>query len=128
MPATNEQIEHIERYLGHSLPADYRAFLLERGSLNEFLGEDFVQLFPADQLLPMNDAGQILQRFPGALVIGGDGSRETLAYDFRDGQGSLVLLDITAANWSSAIPQAQSFTAFLNQFPSRGWYFGDDTK
>ncbi|HRO04313.1 MAG TPA: SMI1/KNR4 family protein [Terricaulis sp.] len=128
MPATLDQLDEIKERLGCSLPADYRTFLIQGGSLDEFLGVDFLQLLPVDRLLPMNDAAQIQSRFPGAFVIGGNGSREMLAYDFRDGQGGLVLLDITAPNWSSAIPQAENFTVFMDQFPCRGWYFGDDAE
>jgi len=35
----------------------------------------------------------------------------------------LVLLDITAENWSAAIHQESSLTALLTQLPERGWLF-----
>jgi hypothetical protein len=36
----------------------------------------------------------------------------------------LVLLDITAEDWSAALCQAPSLTALLAQLPERGWLFG----
>ena len=127
-PATEAQVSALEARFGYALPLDYRHFLTTQGSLREFIGECFLDLMPVDQIVPINEAGEIQERFPGALVIGGDGSRELLTYDFRGERGSLVLLDITAEDWSAAIPQAPSLTAFLEQFPVRGWYFGNDTE
>src|SRR5262245_6981731 len=124
--ATDAQIIALESRFGYSLPLDYRNFLSTQGSLREFVGECFLDLMPIDQIVPNNEAGDIQERFPGASVIGGDGSRELLTYDFREGRGSLVLLDITAEDWSAAIPQAPNLTAFLEQFPVRGWSFSDD--
>jgi len=46
-----------------------------------------------------------------------------LAYDFRQGQSPLVLLDLTAQDWSDAVYQASSLTALLAQLPERGWLF-----
>lgn len=61
------------------------------------------------------------ERFPRSVVIGGDGSREMLTYDFRQEPPSLVLLDVSAQDWSSGIQQATSFSALLEQFPETGW-------
>jgi len=83
----------------------------------------YVQIGPIDDVIPVNKAGDIQRRFPGALVIGSDGSREMLAYDFRQGQSPLVLLDLTAQDWSDAVYQASLLTALLAQLPERGWLF-----
>jgi hypothetical protein len=42
-----------------------------------------------------------------------------LAYNFRQGQSPLVLLDLTAQDWSDAVYQASSLTALLAQLPER---------
>jgi hypothetical protein len=47
-----------------------------------------------------------------------------LTYDFRSAEPPLVLLDITAEDWSAALCQAPSLTALLAQLPERGWLFG----
>jgi len=125
MAASESQIAEIERRFGVRLPDDYRRFLLTRGSMSEFLppANSYLQIGPVDDVIPVNDAGDIQRRFPGALIIGSDGSREMLAYDFRQGHSPLVLLDITAEDWSDAIYQALSLTALLAQLPERGWLF-----
>ena len=122
--ASEGEMQALENYVGARLPDDYRDFLLTQGSMREIFGEVTVlELFPVDQIIRINDAGEIRSRFPGALVIGGDGSREMLAYDFRDGGSNLVLLDISAEDWSAALFQASSLTALLKNLPTRGWLF-----
>ncbi|MET9728127.1 hypothetical protein [Streptomyces zaomyceticus] len=44
-----------------------------------------------------------------------------LTYDFRRTPPPLVLLDVSAQDWSSAIHQATSLSALLEQFPETGW-------
>ena len=125
MAASEDQIAEIECRFGVRLRDDYRRFLLTRGSMSEFLppADSYVQIGPIDDVIPVNKAGDIQRRFPGALVIGSDGSREMLAYDFRQCQSRLVLLDLTAQDWSDAVYQASSLAALLAQLPERGWLF-----
>ncbi|GAA5701543.1 hypothetical protein SM007_37000 [Streptomyces avermitilis] len=73
------------------------------------------------ELIEVNEAGDFQEHFPGSVVIGGDGSREMLTYDFRQEPPPLVLPGISAQDWSSAIHQATSFSALLEQFPETGW-------
>jgi hypothetical protein len=125
MAASEDKIVEVERHFSVRFPEDYRRFLLTHGSMSQFLppANSYLSLYPIEEVIPFNEAGDIQERFPGAIVIGGDGSREMLAYDFRHDQATLVLLDITAEDWSEAIPQASSLMALLEQFPERGWVF-----
>ena len=125
MLASEEQIAEVERYFGVRFPNDYRHFLLTRGAMKKFVtpAKAYVEIHPVQDIISLDEAGFIQQRFPGAVVIGGDGSREMLTYDFRQNPPSLVLLDITAEDWSYAIHQAPSLAAFLEQLPKRGWLF-----
>jgi cell wall assembly regulator SMI1 len=126
MIASEAKITHVERHFGVRFPDDYRKFLLTHGGMDEFVqpARTYVVIHAIDELIPINEAGLIQERFPRAVVIGGNGSREMLTYDFRDAEPSLVLLDITAEDWSAALYQAPSLTALLAQLPERGWLFG----
>ncbi len=123
MGADAEQIALIERHFAVRLPEDYRRFLAGQGSAEGFVppARDYLVLFPVGQLVDFNQAGEIQQRFPGAMVIGGDGSREMLVYDFREDPPPLVLLDITAEGWPAALYQAPSLSVLLERFPRSGW-------
>jgi hypothetical protein len=125
MGASEQDIATVEQHVGLRLPNDYRHFLLTRGSMNEFVppADHYLCIHPIESVIGINMAGDIQERFLGALVIGGDGSREMLTYDFRQSPPPLLLVDITAPDWSSGFYQAPSLTAFLAQFPNRGWLF-----
>jgi len=123
--AHEDQIADVERRFGVRFPADYRGFLLTRGSMEGFISpaRTYLVLHAIDEIIPMNEAGDIEARFPGGVVIGGNGAREMLTYDFRQAQPPLVLIDISAGSWSDALYQAPSLTALLAQLPGRGWSF-----
>ncbi|MFD9612239.1 SMI1/KNR4 family protein [Streptomyces sp. NPDC004288] len=128
MSSNDDRIAQVERHFGVRFPPDYRDFLGSTGSLSRFVppADDFLMIVALDELVGVNEAGEFQERFPGAVVIGGDGSRELLAYDFRQDPPPLVTLDVSAEDWSSAIHQAASLSALLEQFPRSGWKWGDE--
>ncbi|WP_031513137.1 SMI1/KNR4 family protein [Streptomyces sp. NRRL F-5123] len=127
MSSHDDQIAQVEHTFKVRFPQDYRDFLGTTGSLSQFVppADDFLMVYALDELIGINEAGEFQKRFPGALVIGGDGSRELLAYDFRQNTPPLVTLDVSAEDWSSAIHQAATLSALLDQFPETGWKWDD---
>lgn len=122
-------LAEVERALGVQFPSDYRAFIASRGGVDEFVppAGDFLSIYAQGRLIELNAAAEAAERFPGGVIIGGDGSREMLTYDFRQQPPPLVLLDITAEGWDAAIHQAPSFAALMAEFPTTGWRFdGED--
>lgn len=124
---SEDVLARAEHRFGVRFPQDYRDFLAMDGSASGFVppADDFLVINAVEDLVPVNEAGEIQDRFPGAVVIGGDGSREMLAYDFRRQPPALVLLDVSAPDWSSAIRQASSLTDLLARFPGSGWTWDD---
>ncbi|MFJ3819391.1 SMI1/KNR4 family protein [Streptomyces sp. NPDC090056] len=123
MSSNDDRIAQVEHHFGVRFPQDYRDFLGTTGSLSRFVppSDDFLVIDVLDELIGNNEAGEFQKRFPGAVVIGGDGSRELLAYDFRQDPPPLVTLDVSAEDWSSAIHQAMSISALLENFSQNGW-------
>ncbi|MFD8421660.1 SMI1/KNR4 family protein [Streptomyces sp. NPDC059466] len=121
MRSSDDAITQAERRFQVRLPEDYRHFLVTDGTMARFVppAGDFLVLHAAEELIEINEAGEFQDRFPGSVVIGGDGGRELLT--FRQGPSPLVLLDVSAQDWSSAIHQAPSFSAPLERFPETGW-------
>ncbi|MFC8827561.1 SMI1/KNR4 family protein [Streptomyces sp. NPDC057137] len=85
MSPTDDQIAAAQRHFALRFPQDYLDFLATRGAMSEFVppADDFLMIYSPAELIDINEAGEFQKRFPGAVVIGGDGSRELLAYDFR---------------------------------------------
>ncbi|MFC8270079.1 hypothetical protein ACFUIZ_30825 [Streptomyces cinereoruber] len=52
-----------------------------------------------DEFVGNDESGEFQKRFPGAVVVGGDGSRRLLAYDFREETPPLVTLDVSTEDW-----------------------------
>lgn len=129
MSSNDDQIAQVERHFGVRFPEDYRHFLATEGSVARFVppADDFLMINALAELIEVNEAGEFQERFPRSVVIGGDGSREMLTYDFRQEPPSLVLLDVSARDWSSAIQQATSFSALLEQFPETGWKWDESS-
>ncbi|MEV8529407.1 SMI1/KNR4 family protein [Streptomyces sp. NPDC052000] len=127
MSSNEDQITQAEQHFEVDFPQDYRHFLTTQGSLSQFVlpADDFLVINAVADLIEVNEAGEFQERFPGSLVIGGDGSREMLTYDFRQDPPPLVLLDVSAQDWSSAIHQASSLASFLEAFPQTGWKWDD---
>ncbi|MEU6343684.1 SMI1/KNR4 family protein [Streptomyces sp. NPDC046977] len=123
MGAPDAAIQRAERALGVAFPEDYRSFLSDPGSVaRHFLpAGDFLTLCPVGDLLGLNDAAGPAGRLPGAVVIGGDGCRELLVYDFRQQPPPLLLIDSATAAWSEGLRQAATLTEFLTHFPEHGW-------
>jgi len=123
--APDDLLTQAEHRFGVRFPQDYREFLATEGGMSRFVppADGFLVINPVEELVPVNEAGEWQERFPGSVVIGGDGSREFLTYDFRQDPPSLVLLDVSAQDWSSAIHQAGSLSTLLEQFPRTGWNF-----
>lgn len=59
---------------------------------------------------------------PGALFFGTDGSRESLAWDLRQTNPPVYLVDLTSAGWDDALLQAPTLTALLEQFRAEGGF------
>lgn len=127
MSSNDDRIARAECRFGVRFPKDYRHFLATEGSMTRFVppANDYLMINAVAELIEVNEAGDFQERFPQSVVIGGDGSREMLTYDFRQEPPSLVLLDVSAQDWSSAIHQATSFSALLEQFPETGWKWDD---
>ncbi|WP_326783061.1 SMI1/KNR4 family protein [Streptomyces sp. NBC_00151] len=104
MSAHDDQIVQAERRFEVRFPEDYRRFLAAEGSIARLVppADDFLMINTVEELIAVNEAGDFQERFPGSVVIGGDGSREMLTYDFRQEPLPLVLLDVSAQDWSSA--------------------------
>ncbi|MFC9619431.1 hypothetical protein ACFTXM_05345 [Streptomyces sp. NPDC056930] len=127
MSSNDDQIAQAECHFGVRFPEDHRHFLATEGSMARFVppADDYLMINAVAELIEVSEAGDFQKRFPQSVVIGGYGSREMLTCDFRQEPPSLVLLDVSAQDWSSAINQATSFSALLEQFPETGWKWDD---
>ncbi|MGI5250088.1 SMI1/KNR4 family protein [Actinacidiphila glaucinigra] len=123
MGSPPEAIGRVEQKLGVRFPQDYKDIVAdESGTAGRWSSSgDYLVLDPLNDLPGINEAAELASRLPGAVIIGGDGSRELLVYDFREQPPPLLLVDGWAESWADGILQAESLTALLGQFREQGW-------
>jgi SMI1 / KNR4 family (SUKH-1) len=110
--ASDQELAAAEAVLGLFLPSDLRQALHSRNGSEQWHGDIFLMMYGTPALIEVN---QETDRFPGFLVFGSDGSREMIGYDLRCSPPPVVMLDVTAEDWSEALLQADSLPDFLER-------------
>jgi hypothetical protein len=112
--ASEEVLQAVTKALGVALPHDYRAFLHASNGGEGLLGENYVALWKAEDLAPLNAGYEVARDAPGLLLFGSDGGGEAYAFDTRESPWVVVQVPfIGMGDVDSAIPRGSSFTEFL---------------
>ena len=122
-PNTRSQIADVERECGHSLPADLVGFLCSTGPGEGFIGEDYVVIHDAQELLQVNRELQVEEFAPGLFAFGSNGSGEALALDFSNLEPTIVIVPYLGMSHETALPITPTFTALLEHLSSGGSLF-----
>lgn len=88
-PANTSALDAAGRALEIEWPSDYVALVAEHNGVEGDVGPFGLVLTPVEDLIEVN-AHEVMQFFPGLVVIGGDGADEALAIDPRSGEVLLV--------------------------------------
>jgi hypothetical protein len=67
--------------LGIDWPGDYRAFMVEHGGGEGWVGPGYLALWRADELVENNQSAGVRVNAPHLVGIGGDGGDELFAFD-----------------------------------------------
>jgi SMI1-KNR4 cell-wall len=119
--AREEQITVVEGLIGLQFPAEHRRLLLESdGWSTTYGGDTTVQFLGIEDIrerymVLLRDGPAALQGF---VPFASDGSRELIGYDRRVLPAPVVMLDTTAADWSSAKLQGSTFDGFVARLES----------
>lgn len=74
-------IKEIEAMFHFVLPSDYKNFLQEYLGSEHFIGEEFVRLWDAEEIMELNRSYNIVDNLPMTIAIGSNGSSEYLAIE-----------------------------------------------
>ncbi|QDU90910.1 SMI1 / KNR4 family protein [Pirellulimonas nuda] len=114
-PSSEEDVLAAEKAFGVTLPQDYRSFLLGRGGGEGFLGEQYLILWNADQIVPYNADYEAETYAPGLLIFGSSGGGEGFAFDLRKQCNDIVAVPFIGMSLKDAKSIAPSFTDFLEK-------------
>ncbi len=74
-------IKEIEATFHFVLPSDYKDFLQKYLGSENFIGEEFVRLWDAEEIIELNRSYNIVDNLPMTIAIGSNGSSEYLAIE-----------------------------------------------
>jgi hypothetical protein len=124
-PALGEDISAV-RGLHPRIPAEYIGLLVEANGGEGWLGNAYVQLYEACDVVSVTQEIRAYPRSPQTeqhfVFFGGDGGGQLLAYDLRRQTPALVLLDTAYESVDDTPWRHRSLRDVLAQVALSGWF------
>ena len=98
-----------------SLPPDYVCFLQEHNGGEGFVGENYLIVWKAEELINFNREYEVNEYAPGILLFGSNGGGEGFGFDTRDVTLPIVRVPFIGMDLRYAIVVANSFTDLFMQ-------------
>ncbi|MDT9600230.1 SMI1/KNR4 family protein [Sphingosinicella rhizophila] len=114
-PADPDDMSAAEIGFHKPLPDDYKAFLSEHDGGEGFIGEHYVVLWRASDLLRFNSEYQVGEYAPGLIAFGSNGGGEGFAFDTRCHPYAVVIVPFIGMSLADSIPAATSFTSLIER-------------
>ena len=112
---SSEMIDEAGKILNFLFPPDYRAFMLfSNGACGE-IGDEYIEIWPIDEVVQSNHDMDVVTYAPGLIAFGGDGGNELYGFDTRTEAGTIVQVPMIGLDWADAWPIATSFDNFVIQ-------------
>lgn len=112
---TQEEIKSVEDEFGVSLPEDYQTFLRTSGGGEGFIGEQYLIIWSANELVPFNAEYEVNKYAPGILMFGSNGGGEGFAFDLRQKAMTIVMVPFIGMDLQQAVQIADTFSNFLKK-------------
>jgi len=122
-PAELPCVQKLQREAGFCLPDSYVRFLLHADGGEGFVGDAYVILERAGELVEWNMALEVGDYSPGLFVFGSNGGGEAFGFDTRDSCVSIVCVPFIAFEWEYALPMGACFWEFLLALEDGGPFY-----
>ena len=117
--AADSEIRELEQSSSPLLPAEYLEFLRESNGGQGFVGDAYLILWKADEVIEFNGLYEIAKYAPGLLLFGSDGGGDAFAFDTRSEPWPIVMVPFIGMGLDVALPIAPSFAAFFAALAKR---------
>ncbi len=114
-PANASSIRQVETDARLRLPEDYAQFLQQWDGGEGFIGNAYLILWRAEELIELNKAYQVTDYAPGLFLFGSDGGGEAFAFDTRSEAKPIVSVPFVGIELSAVRSVASNFVAFLEE-------------
>jgi len=98
-----------------NLPSDYLAFLAETSGGEGFVGEQYLILWRAEEIIEFNEDYQVDKYAPGIILFASDGGGEGFGFDTKASPPPVVKIPFVGMSRESAIKVAESFTHLIEK-------------
>jgi cell wall assembly regulator SMI1 len=113
-PSLVETMEAVEKDWGILLPLDYKNFMSTHDGGEGFVGEQYLILWRAGELLEFNRDYEVEKYSPGLVLFGSNGGGEAFAFDARPGENMRIrIVPFIGMSLGDAKYVAESFEKFL---------------
>lgn len=127
-PCPVADIDAAEVALSFRLPADYRSFLAVSDGGEGFVGDNYLILWRASELLPFNRDYEVASYATGLIGFGSNGGGEMFAFDCRLQPPPVVIVPFIGLSHEDALVVADSFSGLLARMMRAEGSLFDPTK
>lgn len=111
--ATDEAVSDLQAR--GEMPPEFLDFLRASNGGEGFLGDIYLVLWPAEDLVEMNGLYEVAKQAPGLFLFGSDGGGEALAFDRTQPGLPVVRVPFVGMARTAIIHEADSFTQFVRK-------------
>lgn len=90
-------------------PAEYVGFLQQSNGGEGMIGENYLILWKAEEIGPLNQAYEVAEYAPELILIGSSGGGEAIAFDTRKTPWNVVMVPFVGMDTDLALPVSDSF-------------------
>lgn len=114
-PADLAAISALEGSSALRLPNEYREFLQRHNGGEGFIGNQYIILWRAEELIETNRSYQVQEYAPGLFLFGSDGGGEAFAFDTHTDAKPIVSVPFVGMGLNEVRPVAANFGEFLQE-------------
>jgi len=114
-PAAQDVLKDLENNKNITLPKDYMEFMLYSNGAEGKIGpKSYLSIWPAEQILELNDEYEVKEFTPSLLYFGSDGGDMAYAFDFSDPTIKIVEYPFVSIHSEDKRICGNSFEEFLS--------------
>ena len=118
--ASLKAITDLNQAVGRELPVWYTSLLEDTNGIEGVVGDgDYLALWTAEEVVPLNDGYEVKEFVPGLLLIGTNGGGVGFGLDLRQPRMSLIEVDLVGMSWETAISLGEGLESLLNRCETR---------
>jgi len=114
-PADGDYLADVEIHFGCQLPKPYRRFMSNQDGGEGFVGNQYLILWRAAELVVFNHEYESEKYALGLLLFGSNGGGEAFAFDTRNDSMQIVMVPFVGMSLKDATFIADTFDNFLSR-------------